>query len=182
MVLKKNRPEFSKCCIWRDCPSSINSPRRYTVSRKSPNIVTEIANDGLCTIIGNTPLPHNKVTSWNIKILKSMYNDGYNIFIGVAPSDINQNEYKNYNKCGWYFDCFNSTLYSGPPHKYVGKKYGPRKENEEYVHTGDSVGVVIFTAKGELSFVVNGVSQSHFHGMLLNERHFTKLEWMKTSS
>ena len=29
---------------------------------------------------------------------------------------------------------------------------------EEYVHTGDSVGVVMDTTKGELSFVVNGVN------------------------
>ena len=39
------------------------------------------------------------------------------------------------------------------------KKYGPRKEKwGEYVHTGDSVGVVMDTAKGELSFVLDGVN------------------------
>ena len=49
-------------------------------------------------------------------------------------------------------------LRSGPPHNYKGKAYGPRKGSGEYVHTGDSVGVVMDTAKGELSFVVNGVN------------------------
>ena len=49
--------------------------------------------------------------SWSIKILKSN-NDGYGIYIGVAPSNISQNEW-NYNKCGWYFDCYSSKLYSG---------------------------------------------------------------------
>ena len=52
----------------------------------------------------------------------------------------------------------NSTLWSGPPHNYRGKDYGPRKGIGEYVHTGDNVGVVMDTTKGELSFVVNGVN------------------------
>ena len=38
------------------------------------------------------------------------------------------------------------------------KQYGPRKWSGQYVHTGDSVGVVMDTTKGELSFVVDGVS------------------------
>ena len=35
-----------------------------------------------------------------------------------------------------------------------GKKYG----EGEHIHTGDNVGVVMVTTKGELSFVVDGVS------------------------
>ena len=77
--------------------------------------------------------------------------------VGVAPSDVNQNE-KNIRN-GWFLDCFYSRLRSGPPHNYDGKEYGPRKErNGEYVHTGDSVGVVMDTAKGELSFVLDRVN------------------------
>ena len=98
------------------------------------------------------------MTSWSIKILKSENNNANGIFIGVAPSDIGQNDGSIFNKCGWYFRCCNSTLHSGPPHKYRGKEYGPRKEKGQYVHTGDSVGVVMDTTKGELSFVVNGVN------------------------
>ena len=33
-----------------------------------------------------------------------------------------------------------------------------KERNGEYVHTGDSVGVVVDTEKGELSFVVNGMN------------------------
>ena len=125
----------------------------------NPMITTKI-NDDLCwsTIIGNTPLPQNKVTSWYIKMLKSKDNDGSDTYIGVAPFDINQNDYGNYNKCGWYFHCYNSTLHSGPPHNCKWKEYGPRKRGGQYFHTGDSVGVVMGKAKGELSFVVNGVN------------------------
>ena len=75
-------------------------------------------------------------------------------------SDIDHNGYNNYEKCGWYFDCYDSVLYSGPPHNYnwPGKEYGPRKGNGKYVRTGDSVGVVMDTVKGGLSFVVNGMN------------------------
>ena len=98
------------------------------------------------------------MTPWSIKILESEKNDGKSIYIGVAPSDIDQSKWENYKKCGWYFDCYKSILCSGPPHNYEGKEYGPRKRGGEYVHTGDSVGVVMNTAKGELSFVLNGVN------------------------
>ena len=56
----------------------------------------------------------------------------------LQPSNINKNEGWNYEKCGWYFYCYDSTLWSGPPHSYKGKKYGPRKEDGKYVHTGSN--------------------------------------------
>ena len=125
----------------------------------NPKITTKI-NDDWCwsTIIGNTPIPQNKVTSWNIKILKSKCNNGNGICVGVALYDVSQNEDDILKKCGWYFGCYASQLWSGPPHSCWQKMYGPRKESGKYVHTGDSVGVVMDTAKGELSFVVNGVN------------------------
>ena len=151
-------PEFSECCAWKECPDCVAEDRRYSVEEENPRVATN--NGDHCTIIGNTPLPLNKVTSWNIKILNSEGNDGRGIYIGVAPFDIDQNEDYNHEKCGWYFYCYGSTLRSGPPHsyEYPGKEYGPRKEDGEYVHTGDSVGVVMDTTKGELSFALDGVS------------------------
>ena len=61
-------------------------------------------------------------------------------------------------QCKYHFHCGNSTLFSGPPHNYEDKEYGSRKKRGEYIHTGDSVGVVMDTTKGELSFAVNGVN------------------------
>ena len=150
-------PMLSEFCAWKRCPDSVNWTRKYSVDEENPRITIKTGSDKLCTIIGNTFLPPNKVTSWGIKTLKSERNDGEGIFIGVAPSDINQNE-DNYEEYGWYFNCYNSTLWSGPPHSYNYKDYGPRKGDGEYVHTGDSVGVVMDTTKGELSFIVNGVN------------------------
>ena len=150
-------PKWS--CAWKECPDSVKEKMKYSVDEKNPMITSMFGFTFTkhCTIIGNTPLLLNKVTSWNIKILKSLNNNGCGIYIGVAPSDINQNE-ENCKRCGWYFGCFESLLRSGPPHNYKSKEYGPRKDYGQYVHTGDSVGVVMDTTKGELSFVVDGVN------------------------
>ena len=48
-------------------------------------------------------------------------------------------------------------MFSGPPHYYWRKEYGPRKKYGQYVQNGDSIGVVMDTANGELSFALNGV-------------------------
>ena len=154
-------PEFSGC-IWKECPNDVKDIIKYSVSEDNPRIATRIGiNKGISfsTIIGNTALPLNKVTSWGIKILKSKFRCGH-IYLGVSPFNINQKSDSvfNYISYGWYFHCLNSSLFSGPPHECVSKEYGPRKGGGQYVHTGDSVGVVMDTAKGELSFAVNGVN------------------------
>ena len=155
-ITAMTRMRLPKDSAWKECPDNVDGNRKYSVDMKNPRIATKINGGYYCTIIGNTPLPLNTVTSWNIKVLKS-YNDGHNICIGIAPTNINQNTCNYYN-CGWHFNCYWSALYSGSPHKYSWKEYGPRKRNGEYVHTGDNVGVVMDTAKGELSFVLNGVN------------------------
>ena len=162
-------PDFSEC-FWKECLGYVDEDRKYSADEKNPRIATKIGDGCWCTIIGNTPIPLNKVTSLSIKILKSEYIDGYGIYIGVAPSDINQNGRVNRNECGWYLDCWDSTLCSGPPHNYGGKEYGPRNEEGEYVHRVSSVGVVMDTAKGELSFALNGVNLGvAYEGIPLNK-------------
>ena len=145
---------FEECCIWKECPSDAYWGWKYSVDEENPRIATK-SNNGDCIVTGNMSLSLSKVTSWRIKILKSKWNNGGDIYIGVAPSDINHN-YNNMN--GWYFDCYRSTLLSGAPHNYRDKVYGPKKRDGEYVHTGDSVGVAMDTAKGEVSFVLDGVN------------------------
>ena len=145
--------------VWRKCPDDVDGARKYHVSWKNHR-VAKIKGEGedYCTVIGGTPLPPDAVTSWSVRVLSSANNDGKLVYVGVAPSCIDQDERANYDRCGWYFYCYRSTLWSGPPHGYSGKKYGPRGRVGEYVRTGDSIGVVMDTAKGELSFVVNGVN------------------------
>ena len=151
---------FPETSGWKKCPGNVvDESKKYSVDEKNPRVAFKSdAGNSCCTIIGNTVLPSNQVTSWSIKILKSRGNDGDGIYVGVAPSDINQNEGDNSVKCGWYFDCYRSTLWSTLLQNYKIKTYGPRKGDGKYVHTGDSVGVVMDTANGDLSFVLNGVN------------------------
>ena len=142
-------------CTWKKCPDNVYDDRKYSVDKKNQKVA--INTGGHCTIIGSNLIPQNKETSWSIKILKSYDNNGHGIYIGVVPFDIDQNNNKNY-ECGWYLHCFYTELYSGPPHNYRHKKYDLTKEKGQYVHTGDSVGVVMDTTKGELTFVLNGVN------------------------
>lgn len=129
---------------------------KYFVDDKNPRIVTKVG-EGYFSIIGDTPIPVNAIISWDIVFLGLEKDNGDKINIGVAPSNINQST-DGFTKRGWYFYCWSSTLFSGPPHEYRDKGYGPRKGNGQYVRTGDRVGVVMDTIKGELSFVLGGIN------------------------
>ena len=61
-------PEFKDFCVWKECPNDVYS--NYSVDEKNLRIATKTGY-GDCTIIGGLSLPPNKVTSWNIKVLKS---------------------------------------------------------------------------------------------------------------
>ena len=83
-------------------------------------------------------------------------NKGEGIYIGVAPMRIDTSENENHKGCGWYLCCYDSSLWSGPPHKSCGERHETPegKRSEGCVCAGDSVGVVMDTAKGELSYVL----------------------------
>lgn len=155
LIVIKTDKNFSDC-VWKNCPVNIQPSRKYIVDPSNPKVVTHAGSE-YNTVIGDIPLLPNKINSWSIKILRSCYNNGSGIYVGVAPIDIDQNA-NNYDKCGWYFDCSHSTLWSSFPLKYTGKEYGPRKGDYNYIHNGESVTVVMDTKKGELSFILNGVN------------------------
>ena len=148
--------------IWRGCPEGVDADKRYAVSVTSPRVATKVgARDSASTwstIVGNTPIPRKMVVSWEVRLLNLRKNKGHEVLVGVAPASIDQNYDVNYEKCGWYFECYYSKLYAGPPNDvYVNKKYKPRKKNGRFVHTGDSVGVTMDTTKGSLSFSMNEI-------------------------
>ena len=66
--------------------------------------------------------------------------------VGVAPIDfdINSSIY-NY---GWYICCYDSSLYSGPPHNYVYKDSNLKKINDE-------IKIIMNTNKGTLKFIID---------------------------
>ena len=75
---------FSEC-DWKECPPELNNDLKYSVDERNSMIATKNERDNgwgneFCTVIGNAPLPLNKVTTWSIKILKSSDNGNYICF------------------------------------------------------------------------------------------------------
>lgn len=142
----------NKC--WADCPDSVSESARYEL--KNDSFVVNKPLSGWSTVIGECPIKGTK--AWNIRILNSKDNDGDKIYIGVAPVDIDQNVDNNYCKCGWYLDCYSSTLWSGLPHNYRGEEYVVRPlQNGRNVGNGSLIGVTMNTDNGKLSFMLNGI-------------------------
>ena len=154
-------PDFTEHCTWRECPESVDPIRKYTLGVNNPRIATKVGAYGDSVILGNVPIPLGKVVSWKIKMLNLQNTNGRGAKIGVALFGMTQNSDAIHVSYGWYLDSCSSTLCSGHPHYYFANHYGPRKKDlreGRYVNTGDSVGVVMDTVKGEISFVVDGVN------------------------
>ncbi len=67
--------------------------------------------------------------------------------VGVAPINFNINS-SSYSNCGWYIYCEDSTLYSGPPHKYSNEPSNLNKVTDE-------IKVIMDMNKGALKFIIN---------------------------
>ena len=148
-------PGFS-VCAWKHTDDDFK--KEYSIDESNAKIVTKVLKAGRwfsSYIVGSIQIPLNAVTKWAVKVLKSLNNDGKGITVGVSQSGMVSSSTR------WVFDCYLSEVCSGDT-GYVArdakKEYGPRKKEGQYVHTGDSVGVVVDTTKGELSFEVNGMS------------------------
>ena len=111
--------------------------------------------DNILTINGNSSdwkgttfeyeLEKSKVNKWKIKILKSLKK---NIKIGVVNTDYKDNlSYDR--KYGWFFECDNNCLYSGPPHDYNGKSANLKIPQKEII-------VIMDMNKGTLKFIIDG--------------------------
>lgn len=159
-VVEFTTPRFSELCGWKKCPPNIENWRQYVIDDANPKMV-ESRNDGgskdySSAIIGNTIIPLNKITTWNIKVSSYLVSiNGKSTYIGVAPFDTDQSNKSSFLKSGWYFCCYDSTLRSGPPHNYHDKEYGPRKKKGHYIKKDSAVGVIIDTAKRDISFALD---------------------------
>lgn len=157
-------------CGWKECPEYVKANKAYHLVPGNPTIAIKtnasrelLDRTNYSTIIGSKPIPQNRTATWRVRIRRSRDDDGKCIFIGVAPQDIDQNTKINYVKCGWYLYCGASTLWSGPPLYTDHKGYGPRKKRGHYVGTGDTVGVVMNTKTGRLSFILRSVNYGTGH-------------------
>ena len=115
---------------FKECPLQIKKKRKYSLSGKNNNILTKIGSNfwmgAICENVLKNPIEYK----WKIKILKS--SPFKNIMIGVSPIDININKFS-YKTSGWYLNCSNSNLFSGPPFNYTNKSIGLKKVKDEVI-------------------------------------------------
>ena len=129
---------------FKECPTNIKD-RKYILDKKE-NIITRVGKgDNIIAVICENKLDECRVYKWKIKILKSK--NKY-INVGVTPIDLDINSEKPY-KYGWYLYCYDSSLYSGPPHKYNGKNVNLKEVKEEII-------VVFNVPKKSLKFIIDG--------------------------
>ena len=133
---------------FRDCPENINQNYKYVLSGENNNIITKTTGDGywMGTICEEELDKSIEEYKWKIKILKTTQYKY--IMVGVAPSDFDINSTQHYNHCGWYFHCYDSTLYSGPPFKYDYSNSNLSKVNDEII-------LVMNMKKRTLKFIIN---------------------------
>lgn len=164
--LKAKGAEWAAQCAWRECPSAVSYPRRYSVSGLDRRVATMVracrTTRDMSTVLGDTPLPRDAICEWSVQVLRTRKGSGCCILVGVSMANADQDAERNFERSGWYLYCYDSNLSSGPPHRLCRKPYGPRKQVGTYVKEGDSVGVVFDTrssVSGTLSFVLGGVNR-----------------------
>ena len=121
------------------------SNRKYIIIDNKENVAKKIVEDNQFTLIkceNNFEL--NKIYKWKINILNSKLKV---IMVGITQEENNSNISLN-NINGWYFYCFNSTLYSGKPHNYKNKKLNIDKVNKY-------ITIIFNTIKGNLDFILD---------------------------
>jgi hypothetical protein len=77
--------------------------------------------------------------SFTVKILSS---HKCNLYIGVAPHNIDQTQSSNQTKCGWYLYGKTCNLFSGPPQNYLNTQYSVGKLRQGSTVTVSGVHVV----------------------------------------
>ena len=129
---------------FKQCPIDIEDNRKFIITGENQNILTKIGKNNYAGTICEYSLDKSKSHKWKIKILKAQYNQ---IMVGVAPIDFDIKS-SNHHTCGWYLNCYNSTLYSGPPHNYNGNRTNISKIENEII-------IIMNMKKRSLKFLVN---------------------------
>ena len=125
---------------FRKCPLNL---AKYKFSGKNQNILTKTGGNSWIGILGEDKLEQDNIYKWKIKIIKNSYN---HIRVGIVPIDLDilSDDYS----CGWCFYFWNSSLYSGPPLNYSGKKSNLGKVKNEIVLVANMI-------KGTLKFIID---------------------------
>ena len=108
---------------FRKSPSNIMKERKYEINGENENIVTKSQSSSefhYSGVICENELEKDKINRWKIKILKTKE---YNIRIGITSTDFDFNSPMSDKKhSGWYYNCMDASLFSGPPNVLRGEK------------------------------------------------------------
>ena len=129
---------------FKKCPDNLKNIK-YEITNEKENIITKIGNENFISAICENKLEKDRVYKWKIKILKSKKKE---INVGIAPIDLDIKSGQPY-KYGWYYYCYDSTLYSGPPYNYDAKNTQLNKVKNEIIVIFDKI-------KRTLKFIVDG--------------------------
>ena len=127
--------------------------RKYIIIGEKENIAKKMAEDNQFTLIRcENKLELNKIYKWKINILNSKLKV---ILVGISQDEEELNPSLN-NINGWYFYCFNSTLYSGKPHNYKNKQTNLDKIDKDIIISFDM-------NKATLSFISKNKIESYYN-------------------
>ena len=123
----------------------LNNNRKYIILGEKDNIAKKIVEDNKFTLIKTeNNIEPGKIYKWRITIFNSKSKI---IMVGISKDEINLNISLN-NINGWYFYCFNSSLYSGKPHNYKNKKTNANK-------VINYIFIIFDMNKGNLDFILD---------------------------
>ena len=123
----------------------LNNNRKYIILGEKDNIAKKIVEDNKFTLIKTeNNIEPGKIYKWRITIFNSKSKI---IMVGISQDEINLNISLN-NINGWYFYCFNSSLYSGKPHNYKDKKTNANK-------VINYIFIIFDMNKGNLDFILD---------------------------
>ena len=127
--------------------------RKYIIIGEKENVAKKIVEDNQFTLIRcENKLELNKIYKWKINILNSKLKV---ILVGISQDEEELNPSLN-NINGWYFYCFNSTLYSGKPHNYKNKQTNLDKIDKDIIISFDM-------NKATLSFISKNKKESYYN-------------------
>ena len=126
---------------------SFRNGKNYTLYNNGKTAEkTRGGNDWNCTIVGDTRIPKNKISKWEIKLKKfKITKNTVNTFIGIGPNNP-QNKTNFYNYC-WSLSCGEPKIWNNS--NIITLDYpGNLKE-------GDIIKVIVDMKNGILSFKIN---------------------------
>ena len=127
--------------------------RKYIIIGEKENVAKKMTEDNQFTLIRcENKLELNKIYKWKINILNSKLKV---ILVGISQDEEELNPSLN-NINGWYFYCFNSTLYSGKPHNYKNKQTNLDKIDKDIIISFDM-------NKATLSFISKNKIESYYN-------------------